>query len=48
MQKGLWFKCSEPYHPSRVCPDKQIKIMILEEGNTQNEAEVDRSTLEGD
>ncbi|KAJ1436019.1 Aspartic peptidase domain superfamily [Sesbania bispinosa] len=47
-QKGLCFKCGGTYHPSHMCPDKQIRIMILEEGNQGNEGEFDNSPHDGD
>ncbi|KAJ1381740.1 Aspartic peptidase, active site [Sesbania bispinosa] len=42
-QKGLCFKCGGAYHPSHTCPYKQIRIMIMEEGNQENEGEYDTS-----
>ncbi|KAJ1422702.1 hypothetical protein SESBI_12894 [Sesbania bispinosa] len=45
-QKGLCFKCGGAYHPSHTCPDKQIRIMIMEEGNQENEGEYDTSPHE--
>ncbi|XP_057429344.1 uncharacterized protein LOC130722592 [Lotus japonicus] len=37
-QKGLCFKCGGKYHPLHQCPDKQIRIMLLEEGDDVGEA----------
>ncbi|XP_057418840.1 uncharacterized protein LOC130713055 [Lotus japonicus] len=30
-QKGLCFKCGGPYHRNHVCPDKHLRLLILEE-----------------
>jgi hypothetical protein len=30
-QKGLCFKCGGPFHPMHQCPDKQLRVLIVEE-----------------
>lgn len=30
-QKGLCFKCGGPFHPMHQCPDKQLRVLVLEE-----------------
>ncbi|XP_057416557.1 uncharacterized protein LOC130711103 [Lotus japonicus] len=36
-QKGQCFKCGGPYHPLHQCPDKQLRVLIVEEGDEDNE-----------
>lgn len=30
-QKGLCFKCKGPYHPNHQCPDKQLRILVVDD-----------------
>ncbi|GAU22407.1 hypothetical protein TSUD_122930 [Trifolium subterraneum] len=30
-QKGLCFKCGGPFHPMHQCPDRQLKVLIVDE-----------------
>ncbi|CAI8597641.1 unnamed protein product [Vicia faba] len=30
-QKGLCFKCGGQYHPRHQCPDKNLRVMVLED-----------------
>ncbi|CAJ2668611.1 unnamed protein product [Trifolium pratense] len=32
-QKGLCFKCGGPFHPMQQCPDKQLRVLIMEDGD---------------
>ncbi|XP_057452951.1 uncharacterized protein LOC130744819 [Lotus japonicus] len=36
-QKGQCFKCGGPYHPLHQCPDKQLRVLIVEEGDEDSE-----------
>ncbi|XP_050906646.1 uncharacterized protein LOC127120280 [Lathyrus oleraceus] len=53
-QKGLCYKCGGPFHPLHQCPDKQLRVMILDdEDGGEEEAkllavEVDESEKERD
>ncbi|CAJ2654195.1 unnamed protein product [Trifolium pratense] len=38
-QKGLCFKCGGPYHPRHQCPDKNLRVMVLE-NDSEDENEV--------
>ncbi|KAL6516002.1 hypothetical protein OROGR_019307 [Orobanche gracilis] len=44
-QKGLCFKCGGKFHPMHQCPDKQLRIMVLED---HEEAIDDEPSEEGD
>ncbi|MCH80537.1 Ty3/gypsy retrotransposon protein [Trifolium medium] len=35
-QKGLCFKCGGPFHPSHQCPDKQLRILLVDESDTED------------
>ncbi|GAU12466.1 hypothetical protein TSUD_229990, partial [Trifolium subterraneum] len=40
-QKGLCFKCKGPYHPNHQCPDKQLRILVVEDDeDEEHEANV--------
>ena len=40
-QKGLCFKCGGQYHPRHQCPDKTLRVMVLEdESGDENEVRV--------
>ncbi|MCI36754.1 RNA-directed DNA polymerase (Reverse transcriptase), partial [Trifolium medium] len=30
-QKGLCFKCGGPFHPMHKCPDKQLKVLVVDD-----------------
>lgn len=30
-KKGLCYKCGGPFHPHHQCPDRQLKVMMLED-----------------
>ncbi|MCH83545.1 RNA-directed DNA polymerase (Reverse transcriptase), partial [Trifolium medium] len=30
-QKGLCFKCGGPFHPMHQCPDKQLRVLVMED-----------------
>ncbi|PNX69554.1 retrotransposon-related protein, partial [Trifolium pratense] len=30
-QKGLCFKCGGPFHPMHQCPDRQLRVLVLDE-----------------
>jgi hypothetical protein len=30
-KKGLCFKCGGPFHPRHQCPDKDLRVMVLED-----------------
>ncbi|XP_058734110.1 uncharacterized protein LOC131605817 [Vicia villosa] len=51
-QKGLCFKCGGPFHPMHQCPDKQLRVLVVEDdGDEEEEAkllavEVDESDEE--
>ncbi|GAU31427.1 hypothetical protein TSUD_221980 [Trifolium subterraneum] len=32
-QKGLCFKCGGAFHPMHQCPDKQLRVLIMEDGD---------------
>ncbi|MCI43100.1 RNA-directed DNA polymerase (Reverse transcriptase), partial [Trifolium medium] len=32
-QKGLCFKCGGQFHPMHQCPDKQLRVLIMEDGD---------------
>ncbi|MCH92914.1 retrotransposon gag protein, partial [Trifolium medium] len=34
-QKGLCFKRGGPFHPMHQCPDKQLRVLIVEEGDEE-------------
>lgn len=36
-QKGQCFKCGGSYHPLHQCPDKQLRVLIVEEGDEEAE-----------
>nr|KYP52090.1 Retrotransposable element Tf2 [Cajanus cajan] len=38
-RKGICFRCEEKYSPGHVCKNKQIRIMLLEEGVEEMEEE---------
>ncbi|MCI06538.1 RNA-directed DNA polymerase (Reverse transcriptase), partial [Trifolium medium] len=37
-QKGLCFKCGGPYHPMHQCPNKQLRVLIMEDEEDESEA----------
>ncbi|MCH81106.1 RNA-directed DNA polymerase (Reverse transcriptase), partial [Trifolium medium] len=40
-QKGLCFKCGGPFHPMHQCPDKQLRLLVIEdEEEEEGEARV--------
>jgi hypothetical protein len=40
-QKGQCFKCKGPFHPMHQCPDKHLRILIVDDvGGTETEGEV--------
>ncbi|MCH83458.1 RNA-directed DNA polymerase (Reverse transcriptase) [Trifolium medium] len=40
-QKGLCFKCGGPFHPMHQCPDKQLRLLVIEdEDEEEGEARV--------
>lgn len=44
-EKGLCFKCGGPWHPRHQCPDRQLRIMMLEEEDVE-EGEVNVMSAE--
>lgn len=53
-KKGLCFKCGGPFHPRHQCPDRQLRIMITEEEDSDEGAvqvmqgEADEEDAEGE
>jgi hypothetical protein len=39
-QKGLCFKCGGQFHPMHQCPEKHLKILIVEDEEEEKEAQV--------
>ncbi|MCH79689.1 Ty3/gypsy retrotransposon protein [Trifolium medium] len=40
-QKGLCFKCGGPFHPMHQCPDKQLRVLVVDdEGSEEDEAKL--------
>ncbi|MCH85044.1 Ty3/gypsy retrotransposon protein, partial [Trifolium medium] len=40
-QKGLCFKCGGPFHPMHQCPDKQLRVLIVDdEEDDEGEAKI--------
>ncbi|CAJ2651382.1 unnamed protein product [Trifolium pratense] len=37
-QKGLCFKCGGPFHPMHQCPDKQLRVLVLDEDEEEGVA----------
>jgi len=35
--RGLYFKCGGSFHPRHQCPDRQLKVVVTEEGETVEE-----------
>ncbi|PNX92424.1 retrotransposon-related protein [Trifolium pratense] len=36
-QKGLCFKCGGPFHPMHQCPEKQLKVLIVDDEGEEEE-----------
>jgi hypothetical protein len=36
-RKGLCFKCKKPFHPMHQCPDKDLKVLVMDD--VENEGE---------
>lgn len=36
-QKGLCFKCGGPFHPMHQCPDKQLRVLVVEDDEDNEE-----------
>ncbi|MCH81241.1 Ty3/gypsy retrotransposon protein, partial [Trifolium medium] len=36
-QKGLCFKCGGQFHPMHQCPDKQLRVLVVEDGEEDEE-----------
>ncbi|MCI34789.1 RNA-directed DNA polymerase (Reverse transcriptase), partial [Trifolium medium] len=36
-QKGLCFKCGGPFHPMHQCPEKQLKVLVVDEEDEDEE-----------
>ncbi|MCI47334.1 RNA-directed DNA polymerase (Reverse transcriptase), partial [Trifolium medium] len=55
-QKGLCFKCGGAFHPMHQCPDKQLKVLVMEdeeEGSQEGrllavEVDIDEEEAEGE
>ncbi|MCH80314.1 Ty3/gypsy retrotransposon protein, partial [Trifolium medium] len=40
-QKGLCFKCGGPFHPMHKCPEKQLRVLVVdEEGEEEDEMKI--------
>ncbi|PNX88494.1 retrotransposon-related protein, partial [Trifolium pratense] len=39
-QKGLCYKCGGPFHPLHQCPDKQLRVMVLDNEDEEEEAKL--------
>ncbi|MCH91968.1 retrotransposon gag protein, partial [Trifolium medium] len=35
-QKGLCFKCGGPFHPMHQCPDKQLRLLVIEDEDEED------------
>ncbi|GAU42300.1 hypothetical protein TSUD_136860 [Trifolium subterraneum] len=49
-QKGLCFKCGGPFHPMHQCPEKQLRVLIVDDEEEEGEiiaVEVDEEEEEG-
>jgi hypothetical protein len=44
-QKGLCFKCGGPFHPMHQCPDKQLRLLVIED-EEEDEGEVKMLAVE--
>ncbi|MCI42738.1 RNA-directed DNA polymerase (Reverse transcriptase), partial [Trifolium medium] len=35
-QKGLCFKCGGAFHPMHQCPDKQLRVLVLDDDEVED------------
>ncbi|PNX94273.1 hypothetical protein L195_g017446, partial [Trifolium pratense] len=55
-KKGLCFKCGGPFHPMHQCPDRQLKVLVMEDEEEEGqegkllavEVDVDEEEVEGE